>query len=49
MLYPLILTWIGPVSKLIILSLYSTSSPEIVTNGYGYSFFLYSIPNRSAV
>ena len=35
----------GPIFKLIILSLYSTSSPEIITNGYRYSFSLYSIPN----
>ena len=35
----------GSVSKLIIPSLYSTGSPEIITNGYKYFFFLYSIPN----
>ena len=35
----------GPVFKLIILSLYSTSSPKIIINGYRYSFFLYSIFN----
>ena len=39
----------GPISKLIIPSLYSTSSPKIVINGYKYSFFLYSIPNHFAV
>ena len=39
----------GPIFKLIILSLYSTSSPKIVTNGYRCSFSLYSIPNRSAI
>ena len=36
----------GPISKLIILFLYNTSSPKIVTNRYKYSFFLYNIPNR---
>ena len=39
----------GPVFKLIILSLYSTSSPKIIINGYRYSFSLYNIPNCSAV
>ena len=39
----------GSVSKLIILSLYSTSSPKIITNGYKCSFFLYSISNRSII
>ena len=39
----------GPISKLIILSLYSTGSPKIITNGYRYSFSLYSISNYSAV
>ena len=29
----------GSVFKLIILSLYSTSSFKIITNGYKYSFF----------
>ena len=38
-LHPLILTYIGPVSKLIILSLYSTSSFKIIINRYRYSFF----------
>ena len=28
----------GPISKLIILSLYGTSSPKIVINGYKYFF-----------
>ena len=35
----------GFVSKLIILFLYNISSPKIITNGYKYSFSLYSIPN----
>ena len=35
----------GPVSKLIILFLYSTGSPKIIINGYRYSFSLYSISN----
>ena len=35
----------GPVSIYIILSLYNIRSPEIVTNGKGLSFSLYSIPN----
>ena len=39
----------GPVSKLIILFLYSTSSPKIITNGYRCSFFLYSIFSRFTV
>ena len=39
----------GPVFKLITLSLYSTGSPKIIINGYKYYFFLYSIPNCSAV
>ena len=39
----------GPISKLIILFLYNTSSPKIITNGYRCSFFLYSIPNRFAI
>ena len=34
----------GPISKLIILSLYGTSSPKIVTNRCG-CFFLYNIFN----
>ena len=42
-LYFLILTCIGPIFKLIILFLYSTSFSKIVTNRYKYSFFLYSI------
>ena len=43
----LIFTYIDSVFKLIIPSLYSISSPEIITNKKGFSFFLYSIPNRS--
>ena len=39
----------GPISKLIIPFLYSTGFPKIVTNGYRYSFFLYSIPNYSTI
>ena len=39
----------GFISKLIILSLYSTSFFKIITNGYKYSFFLYSIPNYFAI
>ena len=39
----------GFISKLIILSLYSTSSSKIITNGYRCSFSLYSIPNRFTV
>ena len=35
----------GPVSKLIILSLYNTSSSKIIINRYRYFFSLYSIPN----
>ena len=35
----------GPISKLIILSLYSTGSLKIVTNKYKCSFSLYNIPN----
>ena len=35
----------GPISKLIILFLYSTSSLKIIVNKYRYFFFLYSIPN----
>ena len=35
----------GPVFKLIILSLYSISSFKIITNGYRYFFSLYSISN----
>ena len=35
----------GPVFKLIILSLYNTNSFKIITNRYGYFFFLYNIPN----
>ena len=42
---PLILTYIGFISKLIILFLYSTSSLKIIINGYKYSFSLYSISN----
>ena len=47
--YPLILTYMSPVFKLIIPFLYSTGSLEIVTNRYKYFFFLYSIPNHSTV
>ena len=36
----------GPIFKLIILFLYNTDSPEIVTNEYRYFFSLYSIFNR---
>ena len=32
MLYLLILTYIGPIFKLIMLYLYSASSPKIITN-----------------
>ena len=39
----------GPVFKLIILFLYSTSSPKIIINKYGYFFSLYSIPNRFTI
>ena len=39
----------GFISKLIILSLYNTSSPKIITNRYGYFFSLYSISNRFTV
>ena len=39
----------GPIFKLIIPSLYNTSSPKIITNGYRYSFSLYSIPNHFTV
>ena len=39
----------GFVFKLIILFLYSTGSFKIVTNGYRYSFFLYSIFNRFTI
>ena len=39
----------GSVFKLIILSLYSTGSPKIITNGYRCSFFLYSISNRFTI
>jgi hypothetical protein len=46
-LYPSILTYMGPVSRLIILSLYSTGSSKIIINEYRYSFPLYSIPNYS--
>ena len=49
MLRPLILIYIGFIFKLIILSLYSTSSPKIITNGYRYSFSLYSIPNHFTI
>ena len=48
-LYPLISTYISPIFKLIILSLYSTSSPKIITNRYKYFFSLYSIPNYSTI
>ena len=48
-LHLLILIYIGPISKLIILFLYSTSSPKIITNGYRCSFSLYSIPNHFTV
>ena len=46
-LCPLILTYISFVFRLIILFLYNTGSPEIVTNKKGFSFSLYSIPNHS--
>ena len=39
----------GLISKLIILSLYSTSFSKIVTNRYRCSFSLYNIPNYSAI
>ena len=39
----------GLIFKLIILSLYSTSSPKIVTNRYKCFFSLYSIFNRFTV
>ena len=39
----------GFISKLIILFLYSTGSPKIITNRYRCFFSLYSIPNRSTV
>ena len=39
----------GPVSKLIIPSLYSTNSSKIIINKYRCSFFLYSIPNYSTI
>ena len=39
----------GSISKLIIPSLYNTSSPKIITNRYKCFFSLYSIPNRSTV
>ena len=39
------LTYISPVFKLIILFLYNTSSPKIITNRYRYFFSLYSIFN----
>ena len=39
----------GLIFKLIIPFLYSTSFLKIVTNGYRYSFFLYSIFNRSTI
>ena len=42
-------TYIGLVFQLIMPFLYSTSSPKIITNGYGYSFFIYSIFSYSAV
>ena len=42
-------TYIGPIFKLIIPSLYSTSSFKIITNGYRYSFFLYNISNRFTI
>ena len=48
-LCPLILTYRGPNFKLIILSLYDTSFPKIITNGYKYSFSLYNIPSCFAV
>ena len=38
----------GLIFKLIIPFLYSTSSPKIITNGYKF-FYLYNIPNRSAI
>ena len=43
--YLLILTYTGPIFKLIILFPYSTSSFKIITNGYRYFFSLYSISN----
>ena len=46
-LHLLISICISPVSKLIIPSLYSTSSPEIMTNKESFSFSLCSIPNYS--
>ena len=39
----------GFISKLIILSLYSTSSPKIIANRYRFSFSLYNIPNYFTV
>ena len=39
----------GLISKLIIPSLYSTSSPKIIINGYRCFFSLYSIPNRFTI
>ena len=47
--YPLILTYTSFVFKLIMSSLYSTSLPKIIINGYRYSFSLYSIPNYSII
>src|SRR6266702_1871044 len=41
---PLISTLTSPVSIHIIPSLYNIRSPEIVTNGYGFSLSLYSNP-----
>ena len=45
----LILTCMSPVFKLIILSLYSTSSSKIGINGYRFSFSLYSIFNSFTI
>ena len=45
--YLLISTYISSVFRLIIPSLYSTSSPEIITSEQGFSFSLYSILNCS--
>src|SRR6266568_4152655 len=43
-LCPLIFTLTGPVSICIILSLYIIKSPEMVTNRYRFSLFLYNNP-----
>ena len=39
----------GSIFKLIILFLYNTGSPKIITNKYKSIFFLYNIPNCSAI